>query len=73
MIFCDVDMNQIGYLMYILCVFEMVSRLPINLAKSEMFGVGEVQDFNSLTWLLCCKMGSLPFTYLGMPLGASFK
>lgn len=40
MIFSDADMRQIGYLMCILCVFEMVTRLPINLSKSEMFEVG---------------------------------
>lgn len=47
MIFCDADLSQIGFLRCILCVFEMETGLPINLAKNEMFGVGEVCDLNS--------------------------
>lgn len=73
MIFCDTDLSQIGYLRCILCIFEMVTGLPINLAKSEMFGVGEVQDLDSLAWILGCKIGSLPSTYLGIPLRVAFK
>lgn len=73
MIFYDADMRQIGYLRCILCTFEMVTGLLINLAKTKMFGVGDIQDLDSLAWILGCKMGNLPSTYLGMPLGASFK
>lgn len=74
MIFCDADMRQIGYLRCILCVFVMVTGLPINLARSKMFGVrGDVQDLDSLAWILGCKIGTLPSTQLGMLLGAHSK
>lgn len=73
MIFCDVDMRQIGFLRCMLGVFEMVTGLPINLAKSEMFGVGQVRDLDSLAWILGCKIGTLPSSHLGIPLGAPFK
>lgn len=29
--------------------------------------------FESLAWILGCKIGSLPSSYLGLPLGASYK
>ena len=29
--------------------------------------------WGDLAEILCCKVGSLPMQYLGMPLGASFK
>jgi hypothetical protein len=35
--------------------------------------VGNVGNISALVEILCCKVGSLPMTYLGMPLGASFK
>ena len=40
---------------------------------SEMVFVGEVSNISDLANLLHCKIGGLPMTYLGMPLGASFK
>jgi len=47
-----------------------VSGLRINLGKSELVPIGEVE---SLAHILGCRIGSLLMTYLGMPLGASFK
>ena len=38
-----------------------------------MVFVGEVSNISELANLLHCKIGGLPMTYLGMPLGASFK
>lgn len=73
MIFCDANMRQIGFLRCILCAFEEVTGLKINLAKSKMFGVGDVLDSESLAWILNCKIGFLHSSYLRMPLGAPFK
>jgi hypothetical protein len=53
--------------------FEAVSGLRINLGKSELVPIGEVEDVESLAHILGCRIGSLLMTYLGMPLGASFK
>lgn len=47
--------------------------MKINLAKFVMFQVGEVSMIQSLTNVLSCKVGCLPFSYLGLPLGAKFK
>lgn len=59
MIFCDVNIRQLGYLRYILRRFEVVSRLKINLVKSDIFHVKEVRDKNNGAWILGCKIGSL--------------
>lgn len=73
MIFCDADEYQLGMLRCIQCCFETVSGLKINLAKSELFQIGEVPNLEGLTWILGCKIGVLPLTYLGVPLGVWFK
>ncbi|GMP57626.1 hypothetical protein CsSME_00021626 [Camellia sinensis var. sinensis] len=50
-----------------------VSDLRINLSKSELISVGEVERLLVLVAVLGCKVANLPVTYLGLPLGASFK
>ena len=35
--------------------------------------VGKVGNLDALARILCCKVGCLPMSYLGMPLGAHFK
>jgi hypothetical protein len=57
----------------LLICFELVSGLKVNLAKSVLVPVGEVSDVGALAEILGCEVGSLPITYLGMPLGAWFK
>ncbi|RVX07536.1 putative ribonuclease H protein [Vitis vinifera] len=61
------------YLSWILCWFEAVSGLRINLAKSEIIPVGEVEEILEMAVALGCKVGQLPSTHLGLPLGASNK
>lgn len=73
MIFCDADMRQLGYLRCILRCFEVVFRLKIDLAKSEIFQVGAECDIESLAWILGYKIGNLPSSYLGLPLGTNNK
>ena len=53
--------------------FEAVSGLRINLEKSELIPVGRVENIDDLALDFGCKVGSLPSTYLGLPLGALFK
>ena len=49
--------------------FEAISRLKINLDKSEILWVGRVENIEDLTLELGCKVGALPSSYLGLPLG----
>ncbi|RVW13005.1 LINE-1 retrotransposable element ORF2 protein [Vitis vinifera] len=72
-IFCEARQDHITYLSWILVWFEAASGLRINLAKSEVILVGEVEDIEMLAVELGCKVGTLPSVYLGLPLGAKHK
>ena len=50
-----------------------MTGLKVNVAKSEMVPIGEVNNMHALAEILGCRVGALPMTYLGMPLGASLK
>ena len=50
--------------------FEATSGLRINLAKSVLIPIGEVDE---LEVELRCRLGALPNVYLGLPLGAHHK
>ena len=73
LIFCTADQVQIAHLRAVFSWFEAVSRLKVNLAKSEMVPVGVVPNLRSLVELMGCNIRSLPMTYLGLPLGANFN
>ena len=73
LVFCKASQDHLTYLSWLFLWFEVVSGLRINLEKSELIPVGRVENIDDLAWGFGCKVGSLPSTYLGMPLGASFK
>ena len=72
-VFCETKKEDMTYLSWILCWFEVVSGLRINLAKSEIIPIGEVEEILEMAVELGCKVGQLPSTYLELPLGASNK
>ena len=53
--------------------FEVVLGLRINLEKSELIPVVRVENIDDLAMDFGCRVGSLLSTYLGLPLGASFR
>jgi hypothetical protein len=73
LIFCGAQEEQIRHLRRVFLCFEAASSLRINLGKSEVVPIGAVEDVNRLAHLLGCRVASLPLTYLGLPLGASYK
>lgn len=73
LIFCGAQEEQIRHLKCIFLGFEAASGLRINLGKSEIVPIGGVEDVERLANLLGCQVASLPMTYLGLPLGASYK
>jgi len=73
LIFCGAQEEQIRHLRCIFLSFEAASGLRINLGKSGIVPIGEVEDVEGLANLLGCRVASLPMTYLGLPLGASYK
>ncbi|RVW77597.1 LINE-1 reverse transcriptase-like [Vitis vinifera] len=72
-IFCEAKKDDMIFLSWTLCWFEAASGLRINLAKSEIIPVGEVDEILEMAVELGCKVGQLPSTYLGLPLGAPNK
>ena len=73
LLFCKDNPDQSACLGWILMWFEALSGLKINLGKSEIFPIGGRENVEVLAAELGCKAGSLPTTYLGLPLGASHK
>ena len=43
------------------------------MGKLELVPVGSVPNVEELAGVLGCKVAGLPMSYLGLPLGASFK
>ena len=72
-LFCDACEEQILHVRMLLLCFQAVIGLKVNVLKSEMVPIGEVPNVYVLAEILGCWIGSLPMTYLGMPLGASHK
>ncbi|RVW39225.1 LINE-1 retrotransposable element ORF2 protein [Vitis vinifera] len=72
-IFCEASKDQLSALSWILTWFEAASGLRINLDKSALIPVGEVEDIEEMAVELGCKVGLLPIVYLGLPLGAHHK
>ena len=69
-LFCGANQDQMMYLSWLLMWFEAISGLRINLNKSEIILVGRITNVNVLALELGCKVGALPSSYLGLPLGA---
>jgi len=70
-IFCDSVCEQMVNLHFVLTWFEAVSG--VNLAKSLLLLVGEVDNIQLLPGFLGCNIDSFPSTYPVLPLGAIFK
>ena len=71
--FCNADEDQILHVQMLLLCFQAVTSLRVNALKSEMVPIGQVPNVHILVEILGCRIGSLPMTYLGMPLGVSHK
>ncbi|XP_071694534.1 uncharacterized mitochondrial protein AtMg01250-like [Rutidosis leptorrhynchoides] len=58
----------------ILKCFEFASGLKVNFHKSCIYGIGVSQDeINRMENRFSCQVGTFPFTYLGMPIGANMS
>ena len=73
LLFCEANKDQLKFLSWILMWFEALSGLRINLNKSEILPIGSVDNAKELVVELGCGIGSLPTSYLGLPLGAKHK
>jgi hypothetical protein len=73
LVFCGANPNHLRHLRVLLLFFKIVSGLKVNLAKSILVPVGNVDTMVELTSILGCGTSSLPVKNLGIPLGASYK
>ena len=73
LLFCRADQEQLAHLSWLLMWFESISGLRINLNKSKIISVGSIAEVDSLALDLGCKVGTLPSSYLGLPLGAPYN
>lgn len=65
-------MDNLCSLKTILCCFDLASRLKVNFVKSRVIGVNVSNEFLAVyERFLDCRVGSIPFTYLGLPVGAN--
>ena len=72
-LFCKANSEQLMYLRWTLMWFEAFSGLKINLNKSVIIPLGRVDNMEVLASELGYGVGSLPTTYLGLPLGAPHR
>jgi hypothetical protein len=73
LIFCSARSSQLRCLRSLFFMFEAASGLNVNLAKSNLIHVGNVDQVERLARILECGVATLSVKYLGLPLGASYK
>ena len=72
-LFCDASREQLLSIRLLLSCFQAFTGLKVNVGKSEIAPIGEVNNLVALASILQCRVGSLPMKFLGMLLGTSFK
>jgi hypothetical protein len=73
LIFCSAHSSQLRHLQGLFLLFEAASGLKVNLAKSNLIPVGNVDQVPRFANILGCGIASLSAKYLGLPLGDSYK
>ena len=69
LLFLENNLTKARHFKWILACFEQLSGMKINFDKSDMIGLGlEEEETMLFARLFCCKVGSFPFNYLGIPL-----
>jgi len=73
LIFCDANPIHLCHMCCLFLCFEVASSLKINLVRSELVPIGNVEHVERLAGILGCRVSSLPMKYLGLPFGPSYK
>lgn len=73
LVFCGANPEHLSYLRVLFLCFEATPELNVNLAKSELDPVGNVDNVDKLAEILRCRVSSLRLKYLDLPLGASYE
>ncbi|GKV30550.1 hypothetical protein SLEP1_g39351 [Rubroshorea leprosula] len=70
--FCEASDENIKTIKGILRTFELVSGLKVNFFKSALYGINvKSEEISEWAVSLNCVVGSIPFKYLGIPVGAN--
>ena len=73
-IFCPPETDYLLNIKKTLILFQLASGLQVNFHKSSLFGIHIDESWlQSAAKNLLCKVGYLPFTYLGLPIGGNMK
>ena len=72
-LFCDASRDQLLSIRLTMSCFQAFTGLKVNVRKSEIVPVREVNNLVELASILQCREKSLPMKYLEMLLGTSFK
>jgi hypothetical protein len=66
------DPSQLLYLKHILDAYAQATGLKINYHKSQLMPINiDMENAQALAQILGCQVGTMPFTYLGLPLGTT--
>jgi hypothetical protein len=70
LVFYGANPNHLRFLHVLFLAFEVVSDLKINMSKSVLVPVGDVDNMDELAGIMRCGVSFLPLKYLGLSFGA---
>ncbi|KAL4183675.1 hypothetical protein AMTRI_Chr11g156310 [Amborella trichopoda] len=72
LIFCDAETVQLRNVSRFLEICEVTLRIKVNFHKSSLVGINCAGSVvNNLAFVMGCKVGSFPITYLSRPISDS--
>lgn len=72
LIFCDARLESLINIKKMLIIFQLASGLQVNFHKSSLIGINTSKEWlHMAAKSLLCKIGNIPFTYLGLPIGGN--
>nr|CCA66180.1 hypothetical protein [Beta vulgaris subsp. vulgaris] len=70
LMFCEANTNSLKNIQKTLIIFQLVSGLQVNFHKSSLMGLNVTSSWiQEAANSLMCKIGTIPFSYLGLPIG----
>ncbi|GKV53518.1 hypothetical protein SLEP1_g60039, partial [Rubroshorea leprosula] len=74
LIFCKASPDNAWAIKCIFRSFELISGLKVNFFKSSLSGIHvNDEDLSAMADMLNCMVGTIPFKYLGVPVGANSR
>jgi hypothetical protein len=68
LLFLNSDVQGACHLKWLMACFEHLSGMKINYHKSDLIAINlEEGETTQFAKVICCKLGTFPFKYLGFP------